>query len=224
MTYIVIEGVIGVGKTALTRLLGEKFGVQTFFERFEENPFLGNFYANREQYAFQTEVFFLLNRYRQQELVVKPALADAEHEPSTDHTGPLVVGDYLFAKTRLFAGLNLRGAELDLFDQIYEALARQVSTPDLVVYLTASVDTLMARIYQRDRSFERKMERSYIADLARLYDSLFETYTEAPVLRIDTNRLDFVLDTSSQQKVIDAIMTEAETRGQGSGDRRRHET
>ncbi len=224
MTYIVIEGVIGVGKTALTRLLGEKFGVQTFFERFEENPFLGNFYANREQYAFQTEVFFLLNRYRQQELVVKPALADTEHESSTDHTGPLVVGDYLFAKTRLFAGLNLRGAELDLFDQIYEALARQVSTPDLVVYLTASVDTLMARIYQRDRSFERKMERSYIADLARLYDSLFETYTEAPVLRIDTNRLDFVLDTSSQQKVIDAIMTEAETRGQGSGDRRRHET
>jgi len=221
MTYIVIEGVIGVGKTALTRMLGEQFGVRTFFEQFEENPFLGNFYANREQYAFQTEVFFLLNRYRQQEAVVKPALDDAGYplgaEPSTEPGAGLVVGDYLFAKTRLFAGLNLRGAELELFDQIYEALARQVATPDLVVYLTASVDMLMARIYQRDRSFERKMERSYIADLARLYDSFFETYTDAPLLRIDTNSLDFVLDTSAQKKVIEAIMAAAETRGQRPG-------
>jgi deoxyguanosine kinase len=209
MTYIVIEieGVIGVGKTALTRLLGEQFGMRTFFERFEDNPFLSNFYANREQYAFQTEVFFLLNRYRQQESMVKPALADAECETSTDPRAGLLVGDYLFAKTRLFAGLNLRGAELELFDQIYEALARQVATPDLVVYLTASVDTLMARIYQRDRSFERKMERAYIADLARLYDSFFEAYTRTPVLRIDTNSLDFILDISAQQKVVDAIMT-----------------
>ncbi len=213
MTYIVIEGVIGVGKTALTRMLGEQFGVRTFFEQFEENPFLGNFYANREQYAFQTEVFFLLNRYRQQESVVKPALDDAKRDTSTDQGAGLVVGDYLFAKTRLFAGLNLRGAELELFDQIYEALALQVASPDLVVYLTASVDMLMARIYQRDRAFERKMERAYITDLARLYDSFFETYTEAPLLRIDTNSLDFVLDTSSQQKVIDTIMTEAGTRG-----------
>jgi deoxyguanosine kinase len=221
MTYIVIEGVIGVGKTALTRMLGEQSGVRTFFEQFEENPFLGNFYKNREQYAFQTEVFFLLNRYRQQESVVKPSLAAAGREPSTDPRAGLVVGDYLFAKTRLFAGLNLRGAELELFDQIYEALARQVVTPDLVVYLTASVDTLMARIYQRDRSFERKMERAYIADLARLYDSFFETYTGAPVLRIDTNSLDFVLDTSAQSKVIDAIMVEAGAGSRTTDDRRK---
>ena len=198
MTYIVIEGVIGVGKTALTRLLGEQFSVQTFFERFEENPFLSSFYSNREQYAFQTEVFFLLNRYRQQQSVVKPSLAHAD-----------LVGDYLFAKTRLFAGLNLRDAELDLFDQIYEALANQVPTPTLVVYLSASVDTLMARIYQRDRSFERSMERAYIADLARLYNSFFDAYKDAPVLRIDTNNLDFVRHHSDHERVAAQILAAA---------------
>jgi deoxyguanosine kinase len=190
--------VIGVGKTALTRVLGEQFGVQTLFEKFEENPFLGNFYGNREQYAFQTEVFFLLNRYRQQEAVVKPILAEGD-----------LVGDYLFAKTRLFAGMNLRGAELELFDQIYEALSEKVAVPDLVVYLTASVDVLMARIYQRDRSFERRMERAYIADLAVRYESFFEGYRAAPVLRIDTNDIDFLLDSSAQQDVIRKILAAA---------------
>ena len=195
MTYIVIEGVIGVGKTALTLVLGEQFGVQTLFEKFEENPFLGNFYGNREQYAFQTEVFFLLNRYRQQEAVVKPALAEGD-----------LVGDYLFAKTRLFAGLNLSGPELELFDQIYEALSEKVAVPDLVVYLTASVGVLIARIYQRDRSFERKMERAYIADVADRYDTFFKGYKAAPVLTIDTNDIDFLLDSSAQQNMIRNIL------------------
>ncbi len=198
MTYIVIEGVIGVGKTALTRMLGEQFSVPTLFEQFEENPFLGKFYADREQYAFQTEVFFLLNRYRQQEAVVKPALAVGD-----------LVGDYLFAKTRLFAGLNLRGPELGLFDEIYDALARQVPVPDLVVYLTASVDTLMSRIYQRDRSIERAMQRSYIADLARLYDSFFDGYKDTPLLKIDTDSLDFMRSAASRQQVVSAILQAA---------------
>src|SRR3954470_3010170 len=105
MTYIVIEGVIGVGKTALTRLLGQELSAPTFFEQFEENPFLGNFYADREHYAFQTEVFFLLNRYRQQETVVKATLAGGgSNSVMVSQRG--LVGDYLFAKTRLFAGLN----------------------------------------------------------------------------------------------------------------------
>jgi deoxyguanosine kinase len=201
MTYLVIEGVIGVGKTALTRLLGEQFGVPTLFEQFEENPFLGKFYADREQYAFQTEVFFLLNRYRQQEAVVKPALAGGD--------GHSLVGDYLFAKTRLFAGLNLRGAELALFDEIYEALSRQVAAPDLVVYLTASVDTLMSRIYQRDRSIERAMQREYIADLARLYDSFFDRYHDTPLVRIDTDSLDFMRSTAALQEVVRTILQAA---------------
>ncbi|MDQ6693879.1 MAG: deoxynucleoside kinase [Chloroflexota bacterium] len=202
MTYIVIEGVIGIGKTALTRLLGEQFGMPTFFEQFEENPFLGHFYTDRESYAFQTEVFFLLNRYRQQGSIVKPAQSAGN-----------LVGDYLFAKTRLFAGLNLRGAELELFDQIYDALAALVPSPDLVVFLTASVDTLMARIYQRDRTIERKMERAYIADLSGLYNSFFSSYSGAPVIRVDTDGLDFIRDSSVQQEMIDSILHAAGVEG-----------
>jgi deoxyguanosine kinase len=201
MTYIVIEGVIGVGKTSLATMLAKDLHCPTVLEDMESdrvNTFLSNFYANREQYAFQTEVFFLLNRYRQQQAVVKPALTHAD-----------LVGDYLFAKTRLFAGLNLRDAELDLFNQIYEALANQVATPTLVVYLSASVNTLMARIYQRDRAFERTMDRAYIADLARLYDSFFDTYQDAPILKIDTNNLDFVRDQSDHQKVAAQILAAA---------------
>ncbi len=195
MTYIVIEGVIGVGKTALTRLLGERLGVATFFEKFEENPFLSNFYSDRARYAFQTEVFFLLNRYRQQQSEVQPA-ARSGH----------VVGDYLFAKTRLFAGINLAGDELALFEQIYEALSRQVARPDLVVYLQASLDTLMSRIYQRDRSFERNMDPRYIAHLSEVYEHFFQEYYETPVLKIRTDHLDLIRDAAAQQEVIASIL------------------
>src|SRR5438876_1025822 len=121
MTYIVVEGPIGVGKTVLTRLLGERLGMPTVFEQFEENPFLSNFYADRARYAFQTEVFFLLNRYRQQESVVKPAAGKGN-----------LASDYLFAKTKLFAGMNLSGDEFKLFEQLYEALSKQVPGPDQV--------------------------------------------------------------------------------------------
>ena len=194
MTYIVVEGPIGVGKTVLTRLLGERLAMPTVFEQFEENPFLSNFYADRARYAFQTEVFFLLNRYRQQGSVVKPAAAEGN-----------VASDYLFAKTKLFAGMNLVGDELELFEQLYEALSKQVPTPDLVVYLRASVDTLMARIYQRDRWFERSMERSYMERLSHVYESFFDTYTESPVLKIDTDNLDLVRDVKAQQETISMI-------------------
>src|SRR5947209_15607088 len=173
MTYIVVEGPIGVGKTVLTRLLGEHMGLPTVFEQFEENPFLSNFYADRARYAFQTEVFFLLNRYRQQESVMKPSVA----------TGDLV-SDYMFAKTKLFAGMNLSGDELKLFEQLYDALSEQVPRPDLVVYLRATVDNLMARIYERDRWFERSMDRLYMEKLSQVYEDFFDTYSQTPLLTI----------------------------------------
>ncbi|MDQ5864710.1 MAG: deoxynucleoside kinase [Chloroflexota bacterium] len=195
MAYIVIEGVIGVGKTALTRLLGERLGVSTFFEKFEENPFLSNFYSDRARYAFQTEVFFLLNRYRQQQSEVQPAVMSGN-----------VVGDYLFAKTRLFAGINLAGDELALFEQIYDALNKQVARPDLVVYLQASLDSLMSRIYQRDRSFERNMDPRYIERLSGVYEQFFEGYSDTPVLKIETAHLDLIRDAKAQQRVIEAIV------------------
>lgn len=155
---------------------------------------LSNFYSDRARYAFQTEVFFLLNRYRQQQSVVKAALA----------VGDLAT-DYLFAKTKLFAGMNLGGDELELFEQIYEALSRQVARPDLVVYLTASVDTLMARIYRRDRSFERSMARTYIEQLSQAYARFFDSYTESPLLMIETDKLDLVQDAEAQDEVIERI-------------------
>lgn len=195
MSYIVVEGVIGVGKTALTRLLGERLVVPTFFEKFEENPFLSNFYDDRARYAFQTEVFFLLNRYRQQQSEVGPAYRAGD-----------IACDYLFAKTKLFAGINLNGDELALFIQIYDALSKQVTQPDLVVYLRASLDTLMDRIYQRDRSFERGMERGYIEHLSRVYDEFFAGYTDTPLLTIETDDLDLIRRSDAQQKVVDSIV------------------
>jgi deoxyadenosine/deoxycytidine kinase len=194
VTYIIIEGPIGVGKTVLTRLLAERLAVPPVFEQFEENPFLSNFYVDRARYAFQTEVFFLLNRYRQQQSVIKPAAGKSD-----------LASDYMFAKTKLFAGMNLGGDEFALFEQLYEALSEQVAGPNLVVYLRASVDTLMARIYQRDRSFERSMERAYIERLSQVYDSFFDTYSESPVLKIETDNLDLVRDVEAQQATISLI-------------------
>jgi deoxyguanosine kinase len=155
---------------------------------------LSSFYTDRDRYAFQTEIFFLLNRYRQQQSDVKPAVE-----------GDGLVADYLFAKTKLFAGMNLRGDEWDLFVQIYDALYQQTARPDLVIYLRASVDTLMSRIYQRDRLFERSMDRDYIARLAGEYESFFDDFTTRPHLTLDTDHLDLVRDMQAQQDVIDMI-------------------
>ncbi len=178
--YIAIEGVIGVGKTTLARLLHPRFGGEMLLEAFEANPFLSDFYSDRARYAFQTQIFFLLSRYRQQRSV------DAYLQ-----RGPLLA-DYFFEKDRLFAHLNLSGDELTMYDRLYEALSEKVRRPDLVVYLRAEVETLMARIAMRDRPYERQMDRAYIAALRRRYEALFANYTAAPLLVIETDALDFV--------------------------------
>jgi deoxyguanosine kinase len=181
--YIAIEGVIGVGKTTLARLLQPAFDSELLLEVFEENPFLSDFYSDRERYAFQTQIFFLLSRYHQQRRGVNAIL----------ETGKSLFSDYTFAKDSLFARINLKGDELEMYKRVHEALAEKIVVPNLLIYLTASTDVLMQRIAFRDRSYERNMERSYIEELNRAYEEFFSRpYDDTPVLTIDTNPLDFV--------------------------------
>ena len=180
--YIAIEGVIGVGKTTLARLLQPAFDAQLMLEVFEENPFLAEFYSDRERYAFQTQIFFLLSRYHQQ-----------KEAPSHISNGDHLIADYTFEKDALFAGINLESDELDVYHQVHEALAEKIPLPDLVIYLRASTDVLMQRIASRDRSYERNMERAYIDQLNHAYETFFgETHQGSPVLTIDTNDLNYV--------------------------------
>jgi len=180
--YIAIEGVIGVGKTTLARLLQSSFDAELLLEIFEENPFLSDFYADRKRYAFQTQIFFLLSRYHQQRKGVRDALENK----------PWLISDYTFEKDRLFAEVNLDGDELEMYFKVHEALAEKITKPDLTVYLRADTDVLMQRIAQRDRPYERQMEIDYIDTLNKTYDTRFTIKTRNPVLTINTNQLDFV--------------------------------
>ena len=179
--YIAIEGVIGVGKTTLARLLQGSFNAELLMEIFEENPFLSDFYSDRQRYAFQTQIFFLLSRYHQQRNGVKEALAK----------NPWLISDYTFEKDRLFAEINLQGDELDVYYNLHDALSEKIYKPDLIVYLRADTRVLMQRIAQRDRPYERQMELAYIEALNQTYDTRFANKS-GPVLTIDTNELDFV--------------------------------
>jgi deoxyguanosine kinase len=182
--YIAIEGVIGVGKTTLARLLQPSFKSGTLLEVFEENPFLSDFYSDRARYAFQTQIFFLLSRYHQQRRTVADLLTQQEH----------LIADYTFEKDALFAQINLKGDELDMYYKVHEALAEKILPPDLILYLRADTDVLMQRIALRDRPYERNMERSYIAELGQAYDEFFNDRKSrrSPVLLIDTNDLDYI--------------------------------
>jgi deoxyguanosine kinase len=192
--FIAIEGVIGVGKTTLARMLAPDFGGDTLLEVFEENPFLDDFYADRARYAFQTQIFFLLSRYRQQHQAVPNAL----------QRGPLF-SDYTFAKDSLFAHLNLNGDELTVYEKLHIALAEKIPTPDLLIYLRADLDTLMARIATRDRPYERGMDRDYIESLRLAYEGFFTAYTASAVLVIDTNHLNIVADPKAYLDVRERI-------------------
>ncbi len=192
--FIAIEGVIGVGKTTLARMLAPDFSGESLLEVFEENPFLSDFYSDRDRYAFQTQIFFLLSRYHQQHQVVSSAI----------QRGPLF-SDYTFAKDSLFAHLNLSGDELSVYEKLHTALAEKIPAPDLLIYLRADLDTLMARIAMRDRPYERGMDRSYIDSLRLAYEGFFTAYTQSPVLVIDTNHLNIVGEHEAYLNVRDRI-------------------
>ena len=196
--YIAIEGVIGVGKTTLARLLRPMLEAEILLEIFEENPFLSDFYGDRARYAFQTQIFFLLSRYHQQRTV--PELLDS---------GKSLLSDYTFAKDALFARINLKGDELDVYHKVHAALGEKIPKPDLIVYLRAETDVLMQRIASRDRSYERSMERDYIAQLNHAYEDFFSApYEGTPVLPIDTNSLNIVQSPEDLKSIENRIRQE----------------
>ncbi len=194
--YVAIEGVIGVGKTTLARLLRPMFEAEILLEIFEENPFLSDFYSDRERYAFQTQIFFLLSRYHQQRRTVPDLLG----------AGKSILSDYTFAKDSLFARINLKGDELDVYYKVHEALGEKIPKPDLVVYLRAATPVLMQRIALRDRPYERNMETDYIDRLNHAYEDFFgRPYDGAPVLIVDTNTLNIVQNPADLQLIENLI-------------------
>ncbi|MCK9418097.1 MAG: deoxynucleoside kinase [Nitrospirae bacterium] len=179
--YIVTEGPVGVGKTSLTSLLAEELGARLILEQAEENPFLDHFYKDPVRYRFQTQMFFLLSRFSQQQEMAQPDLFTR-----------ITISDYLFDKDRIFAYLNLDENELALYEQVYRILEPKIVQPDLVIFLQADTDTLIRRIKQRGRSFEKEIGLDYIAAVNEAYNQFFFRYTDTPLLVINTSDIDFV--------------------------------
>ncbi|UCF63599.1 MAG: deoxynucleoside kinase [bacterium] len=179
--YIAIEGVIGAGKTSLAHPLLQKLGGRLVLEEFEENPFLEDFYQDPEHYAFQTQIFFLLSRYRQQEQIMQYDLFEKK-----------IIADYMFVKDRIFATLNLNEKEMTLYNMLARILEKRIVKPDLAIYLKASTKKLMHNIRKRNRPYERQIKEDYIDALNNLYEEFFWNYSSTPLLIINTENLDFV--------------------------------
>ena len=192
--YIALEGPIGVGKTSLAQMLSRELGARLILEDFEDNPFLPDFYNDPERFAFQTQLFFLLQRYRQQQELRQ-----------VDMFQKLLVTDYMFVKDRLFASLNLNEKEMQLYDTVANLLERNVIKPDLVIYLQADTDLLMRNIAKRGRAMENNITWEYIDALNQVYTEYFFRYQETPLVIINTNNIDFVKNESDLQEVINYI-------------------
>src|SRR5262245_10528794 len=178
--FLAVEGPIGVGKSSLVELLAARFSAVRLMERIE-NPFLRDFYKDKSGAAFQAQLFFLLNRYLQQQELAQ-----------TDLFRQITICDYLFAKDKIFAYLNLDDSELMLYERLYSVLAEKVPQPDLVIYLQASSGVLMDRIKRRKRDYESEISEAYINNLNQAYDYFFYHYTATPLLVINTTEIDFV--------------------------------
>lgn len=192
--FIVVEGPIGVGKTSLTRLLAKEFDARLVLEKAEENPFLSQFYQDRKKYAFQAQIFFLLNRFQQQKEIAQ-----------LDLFNRITLSDYLFAKDRIFASLNLNDDEMALYEQIYNLLNGQIPTPDLVIFLQAKPEVLLHRIKSRNISFERDLDLDYLKTLTEAYNYYFFHYDRTPLLVVDTSEIDFVSRKEDFQQLIREI-------------------
>ncbi|MEO0074179.1 MAG: deoxynucleoside kinase [candidate division WOR-3 bacterium] len=192
--YIAVEGPIGVGKTVLAELLAGRLEARFVKEAVDENPFLPRFYTDMQKFAFQTQVFFLLSRHRQLRELIQMGLFEQR-----------VVSDYLFDKDRIFASLNLTEHEFALYERIYEVVRTEVPKPDVVVYLQARTEVLLARIRRRGRSFEQNIDEHYLESLSELYNSFFLRYEDAPLLIVNTDRLNYVTSRSEFERLLEAI-------------------
>jgi deoxyadenosine/deoxycytidine kinase len=192
--HIAIEGAIGVGKTSLCSMLGDVLGAQVVLERFEENPFLKDFYRDPERYAFQTQIFFLLTRYKQQQELFQ---ADLFHR--------FLITDYIFEKDKIFAYLNLEDEELKLYETLVTSIQHNIPTPDLVVYLQSAVPRLMENIRKRGRTYEHDMSEEYIRDLNEAYNYFFFRYKASPLLIVNSSEIDFVNDTADFEDLVREI-------------------
>ena len=179
--YIAIEGAIGVGKTSLAKILANKFGWKLVQEDVGHNPFLERFYENQRKFAFQTQLFFLLSRYRQQRELAQGNLFDKG-----------VVSDYVLAKDKIFALINLEDDEIALYDSIYRLLLPTVPRPDLVIYLQARPEVLLSRVRKRGVEYERNISLDYLKTLSDAYNEYFFHYNETPLLVVNTSEIDFV--------------------------------
>ena len=194
--YIVIEGPIGVGKTSLATLLAPELNARLIFERAEENPFLTDFYQDPVRFRFQTQIFFLMNRFSQQ-------VEFSQH----DLFNQITISDYLFSKDRIFAYLNLSENELALYEQIYRMIEPKIVRPDLVIFLQADTETILRRIRQRGRSFEKSLGREYIESLNEAYSSFFFRYNDTPLLVINTSEIDFVHNREDLDDLIRQVLS-----------------
>jgi deoxyguanosine kinase len=192
--YIAIEGPIGVGKTSLAQALGLRLGARIVLEDTDSNPFIARFYQDPEKYAFPVQLYFLLTRYNQQrQLAQQDLFAQA------------TVTDYLLAKDRIFARLNLDPDELVLYEGVYRLLDGQIARPDLVVYIRARVEVLADRLRKRNRTFERHISLEYLERVSAAYRDFFFYYDETPLLVVDSSDIDFVADPADLEDLLREI-------------------
>ena len=200
--YVAIDGPTGVGKTALVERLAQRLEATAALEEWSQNPFLKAFYEAQAGAAFQTELFFLLSRYKQQQELLQRKLFS-----------PVTIADYVFEKSKLFAYLNLDDSEVLLYEKLYELLAENVPRPDLVVYLQAPTEVLMKRIRARGRPEEDQLSEEYLAEVNRAYNYYFFHYGTTPLLVVNTTDLDFV----TRPEDVDDLLKQI--RGMGKGTR-----
>ena len=179
--YIALEGPIAVGKSTVAAALAKEYGARFVKEPVEDNPFLPRFYEDPERCAFPAQVSFLMERYRQQQELLQIDLFERA-----------TVADYIFAKDKIFAEIVLSGDEMKLYERIYGLLDKRIRKPDLVVFLDARTEVLLRRLRRRSWPYEKRMGREYIERVAEAYRRFFHTYSDTPLLVVNTSEIDVV--------------------------------